>query len=253
MPTTEKKKEEEKETTLGFIIPTDRLIATPSFISDSGICTATGCSLPAPSSSFSTSPTMFSAGPLFQQDKELNQTLADASNEDAKDNHLIDYISKDLYSIIKTAAQHGISSACIITAFSELFTDLLRTQHYSEKQIYWINQLFRCAALIELGASPVLTLSIPLLNYLLSEYAGVKKEHASLSTTGLAIGANLLAAPEKVLESSLAMITAIGANILGNKVTKYAYNLTKNSLFAVKNTKEIKTIEEESTKKPYFQ
>lgn len=244
-PTIEKQKEEKEKTALDFILPTD----SSSLISDGGNCTTAGC-LPAPSSSFSTSPALSDFS--FQQDEELNQTLPDSGNEDVKANDLIDYISKDLYSVVKTAAKYGISSACVITVFSELFTDLLRAQHYSEKQIYWINQLFRCSALIEMGTSPVVTLSIPLLNYLLSEYAGLKKEQASLSTTGIVIGTNLLAAPEKILDSSLVMLTAIGANTLGNKATKYVYNLAKKSLFAFKNIQETQPTKKESKSKLTF-
>lgn len=248
------KKKQHKDNQIAILLASNPTM--PASMDSGSFCTADQCFLNShsstqtlPMSSISqsidaipTSATLldqqsFSTSDQSVQHEEMifnNSTLEYKSIDEVSDHYVLDIIPADLYRMMKEAAQQGLLASFLLTLSNELTTEYFKARHYQPEQIYWINQIIRGLALIAIGASPEITIAVPIVNYFLTEYIKINKVKASYLTTGMVLTVGMLTSPIGFVETSLMMAAGIGTHLVGSQITKYAFGLIQNSIFSTK-------------------
>ncbi|KTD10639.1 hypothetical protein Lgra_1605 [Legionella gratiana] len=189
-----------------------------------------------PDQCFMNSPQTFSSTSLIPPQTfhhtEFNNTTSISDVVNAI--KLSELFSPELIQLITDAAQQGLLLSVLITLVNEGVTDYLQNLHYRPDYIYWINQAIRALLLIAIGTSPAQAIATPIAGYLLNTYGGFSKETSNHITTGVTLGINLLTTPMSLIEASISVGTAVGASLLGSKITKSGYNFLRDTFFESK-------------------
>lgn len=194
------------------------------------ICNGDTCSISPQISSFSE--------PYFWKPTETTSTTFYGFANDT-DLYNIDLLRQilpsDLQHALIEAMKKNFLASFLLTLSKENLTPTLKAYGYSDKTIYWINQLIQSLTLVLMSTSKELALSSIVINHFLTEYLHMNSLPANAITSGLVMAAGVLQGSLGLAEIPLILAIGIGANIAGNKIAQYGNNLLKNGFFSIKN------------------
>jgi len=140
------------------------------------------------------------------------------------------------------AAKQGFLYSFISSIPVEIFTDYFKQRNLTADQIHMATQVIKSVTILALSAyfgfldtkTLCLILGAPLSSFVLNKYFGMNATASQLLPTAVIVTTEILKDFSNSAKTLLTFFTAFGSSWVGQRTEQMAYQLTKNSLFYMK-------------------